>query len=156
MIKKITVNSSCIDSIAYCDECESLAISFVQGKDYVYSRIHPILFDEFLKAKSKGKFYHDNIKGVYNSTLLEELDEIANIDDFVELHTDADDAESLVEEKTDTKKKQDNTYIIFFPIDGSAEIIEKEDIVDAIEEYNVNGNEFVIFKVGNIIFDSTI
>jgi hypothetical protein len=57
--------SSTIKSVEYDDEARELDITFTSGKTYRYFNVPLEICAEFLDAGSKGKFFNDNIKGVF-------------------------------------------------------------------------------------------
>ena len=50
----------------YDDEARELDITFTSGKMYRYFYVPLEIYAEFLDAGSKGKFFNDNIKGVFS------------------------------------------------------------------------------------------
>ena len=60
------VESSNIDSIGYVHDSQTLQIAF-KAKDgvraYNYANVPPELYQEFMAAESKGKFFIARIKG---------------------------------------------------------------------------------------------
>ena len=50
----------------YDDEARELDITFTSGKKYRYFDVPLEIYAEFLDAESKGKFFNDNIKGVFS------------------------------------------------------------------------------------------
>lgn len=63
----IEVESSWINAVNYFAEEEAVEINLINGKTYVYFGVPKSVFNDFLDATSKGKFYNDQIKGEYNS-----------------------------------------------------------------------------------------
>jgi KTSC domain len=57
--------SSTITSVEYDDEARELDVTFTSGKMYRYFNVPLEIYAEFLDAGSKGKFFNDNIKGVF-------------------------------------------------------------------------------------------
>jgi hypothetical protein len=57
--------SSTITSVEYDDEARELDITFTSGKKYRYFNVPLEIYVELLDAGSKGKFFNDNIKGVF-------------------------------------------------------------------------------------------
>jgi hypothetical protein len=57
--------SSTIKSIEYDDDARELDITFTSGKTYRYFNVPLEIYAEILDAGSKGKFFNDNIKGVF-------------------------------------------------------------------------------------------
>ena len=60
-----SVESSHIDAIGYDDLKEELVVKFKNGQEYTYSDVKPFVYNDFLNSESKGKFFAQNIKGVY-------------------------------------------------------------------------------------------
>ena len=58
------VESSVISSVAY--DNNTLIIKFVSGGIYAYSGVPFNIYDNFLKAESKGKYFLSDIKDRYN------------------------------------------------------------------------------------------
>lgn len=61
-VEFIPVDSSNIEAIGYNSIDEILFVKFNSGGLYSYYRITPELFNNFLNAESKGKFFHLWIK----------------------------------------------------------------------------------------------
>lgn len=59
------VTSSDIAAIAYDETSQTLGIEFLKGGTYEYFDFPASLFDQFLGADSKGKFFHAFIKGQF-------------------------------------------------------------------------------------------
>jgi hypothetical protein len=51
--------------VEYDDEARELDITFTSGKTYRYFNVPLEIYAELLDASSKGKFFSDNIKGVF-------------------------------------------------------------------------------------------
>ena len=64
-IKRISVDSSMIDSIGYDPKNKLLEIKFLSSHIYHYEDVPPEIFDEFLNADSKGRFFLDYIEDEY-------------------------------------------------------------------------------------------
>ena len=62
----ISVNSEAISKIGYDSETMRMKIMFKQGKSYTFCRVPQNLFDRFLNASSKGRFYDHYINGRYH------------------------------------------------------------------------------------------
>ena len=62
------IDSSCIDHIDYDSETLDMSIGFKQGNIYAYKNVPNSVFEGLMNAKSKGKYFHENIKNKYNST----------------------------------------------------------------------------------------
>jgi len=55
------VNSSAFSFVDYNEATSTLTISFRSG-DYVYYNVPKSLYENLLKASSKGSFFNDHIK----------------------------------------------------------------------------------------------
>jgi len=62
--------SSTIESIGYHPENGDLHVVFRSGGHYLYHKVEAKLFEQLMTAKSKGKFFHQNIKGKHQATKL--------------------------------------------------------------------------------------
>jgi len=71
----IKVNSSNIDQVGFEEDFRislgskgmtRMRVVFSNGGQYDYYHIPKEVYDEFLKAKSQGVFFHKNIKNIYN------------------------------------------------------------------------------------------
>ena len=65
-IKRISVNSSNILEIGYNEVTRTLVIKFKHGGIYRYSPLTLQAYHSFLRSKSKGEFFHKNIKNNKN------------------------------------------------------------------------------------------
>ena len=66
--EKVNTDSSWIDSIEFysCDEISGyLIINTKKGKSYIHKDVPIQVWNEFKNADSFGRFYNQNIKGVY-------------------------------------------------------------------------------------------
>ena len=61
-MKLETVESDVIHAIGYDDEINVLEIIFNSGQIYQYRNVPPAVFQEFMRAESKGSYFHDNIR----------------------------------------------------------------------------------------------
>lgn len=61
------VESSTIDKIGYDAETQTLTVSFDNGDTYNYKKVPEKTYKALMKAKSKGKYFHKNIKDKYES-----------------------------------------------------------------------------------------
>lgn len=61
------VKSTPIWSIGYDSDFEILEIEFTSGKVYVYREVPKDVWLEFFDSVSKGSFYRENIRGLYES-----------------------------------------------------------------------------------------
>ena len=58
------VQSSTISEINY--DGKLLTITFNNGSKYVYEGVSVKIYEDFSKAESKGKYFHENINHRYN------------------------------------------------------------------------------------------
>ena len=63
--KWINVDSSNIEKYAYNEADQTLHITFHNGTVYQYNDVPVSVWEDFQKAKSKGKFFCQNIKTHY-------------------------------------------------------------------------------------------
>ena len=54
--------SKVINAVVYNPERMDLKLTFVGGKEYVYTPVSYSFYDEFVSSKSEGKFFNRNIK----------------------------------------------------------------------------------------------
>ena len=64
------VKSSNIEKIGYHEASNTMHVVFKDGGHYVYNKVKPALFQMFMKAPSKGSFFHKHIKAKHESTRL--------------------------------------------------------------------------------------
>lgn len=67
---RIPVNSSTIVDIGYDDSSMTLELGFKQGAVYQYFDVPDAVYQELMRADSKGTFFHANIKNNYRYTKL--------------------------------------------------------------------------------------
>lgn len=65
---KKTFISSAVKSMSYDDEKRELIVSLTGNKSYKYFYVPRYLVEDFMNAKSAGKFYNAWIKNKYSST----------------------------------------------------------------------------------------
>ena len=65
-------NSSNISEIGHNEKKNIMEITFHNNKTYHYYRVSKRVYEAFLKADSKGKYFHARIKGVYAYKKLEQ------------------------------------------------------------------------------------
>ena len=63
MLNKVAVISSNIQSIGW--EYEILEVTFSSGATYQAKGVQQSIFDNFIAAKSKGKYFNANLKNSY-------------------------------------------------------------------------------------------
>lgn len=66
-IKREAVESTAIASIGYSKRLHALEIEFRNGAIYRYLEVDPSLHRGLMNAKSKARFYDDNIRKKYRS-----------------------------------------------------------------------------------------
>ena len=65
MVVTKQVVSSAIKQLAYDLDRRVLTITFTSGNEYDYENFEPDTFERFYKAKSVGRFYNEQVKGLY-------------------------------------------------------------------------------------------
>ena len=60
-----SVESSNVAQIGHDTSSRTLRILFHSGGTYQYFNVPNDVFDNFLRADSKGKYFHENIKDIY-------------------------------------------------------------------------------------------
>ena len=58
------VQSSTISEINY--DGKLLTVTFNNGREYAYEGVSVKIYEDFSKAESKGKYFHENINYRYN------------------------------------------------------------------------------------------
>ena len=66
-IKREAVESTAIASIGYSKRLHALEIEFRNGAIYRYLEVDPSTHRDLINAKSKARFYDDNIRKKYRS-----------------------------------------------------------------------------------------
>ena len=66
-IKREAVESTAIASIGYSKRLHALEIEFRNGAIYRYLEVNPSTHRDLINAKSKARFYDDNIRKKYRS-----------------------------------------------------------------------------------------
>jgi hypothetical protein len=61
------VGSTLIDKISYDSNSRVLALTFKTGRIYRYSEVPPGVVASLERAKSKGSFFANNIRGKYHT-----------------------------------------------------------------------------------------
>lgn len=70
-IPQTLVESTFLKSAGYSAEAETLAIAFRDGTVIHYGNVKPEIWDAFNEAQSKGRFFHQVIRGRYVGHKLE-------------------------------------------------------------------------------------
>jgi len=71
---KIKMKSSNIVSVDYNEKEQTLIIEFTGGGKYIYSKLSKDIYNNFIKAESKGKFFFKNIKGKFEFKKIKDLE----------------------------------------------------------------------------------
>jgi hypothetical protein len=66
-IKREPVESTAIASVGYSKRLHALEIEFRNGAIYRYLEVEPSVHRDLMNAKSKARFYDDNIRKKYRS-----------------------------------------------------------------------------------------
>src|SRR5262245_55988802 len=59
------VESSMMNNVEYDESSNELDITFVGGKTYRYLKVPPDVYADLLDAESKGEFFNERIKDLY-------------------------------------------------------------------------------------------
>lgn len=59
----VKVESSNISAVGYAND--SLFVQYKNGSMYLYNKVPKKVYEELLKAESKGRFVNESIKGKY-------------------------------------------------------------------------------------------
>lgn len=60
------VASSSVRSIGYDEDDETLEVEFQSGGVYRYADVPRETYEEFLRARSHGGYFHENVRGQYD------------------------------------------------------------------------------------------
>ena len=66
-IKRAPVESTALAAVGYSKRLRALEIEFRNGAIYRYYDVAPEVYDALLNARSKARFYDDNIRHKYRS-----------------------------------------------------------------------------------------
>jgi len=66
-IKRMPVESSALAAVGYSKKLRALEIEFRNGAIYRYLDVDPEVYDALISARSKARFYDDNIRHKYRS-----------------------------------------------------------------------------------------
>jgi hypothetical protein len=58
----VTVNSEFVQKVKYDIKTKELMVNLKSGASYVYPGVSKVVFDKFVIAKSKGRFFNDKIR----------------------------------------------------------------------------------------------
>lgn len=75
------VKSSNIKAAGYDPLRKVMRVQFSNGSNYDYSEVDATTFNNFMEAKSQGKFFHQNIKGKLTGTRVEGVSDDKRTDD---------------------------------------------------------------------------
>lgn len=64
-MQRENVPSSNLRSVGYDDRTETLEVEFCSGSVYQYYNVPHTLYDQLMRAVSKGKFHHAHIRYAY-------------------------------------------------------------------------------------------
>lgn len=68
MVEMKPVESSQVKAVGYDPAASELFIEFTRGAVYVYRGVPRDVYDRFLAAESKGRFFSQEIKGKFEHT----------------------------------------------------------------------------------------
>lgn len=71
MITYQLTNSKAVAAIAYDEAKQTMFVKFTDSPVYAYHNVNQTVVEQFVKAPSKGRFFHQNIKDQYQSTRLD-------------------------------------------------------------------------------------
>jgi hypothetical protein len=66
-IKRIPVESTALATVGYSKRLQALEIEFRNGAIYRYLEVAPEVYEALLNARSKARFYDENIRHKYRS-----------------------------------------------------------------------------------------
>ena len=66
-IKRVPVESTALATVGYSKRLRALEIEFRNGAIYRYLDVAPDVYDALLEARSKARFYDQNIRRKYRS-----------------------------------------------------------------------------------------
>ena len=61
----VQIESEAIDEIAYDEERSTMFVRFAHGGWYSYFAVPKRVYEEFIAAESRGRFFHDRIRPRY-------------------------------------------------------------------------------------------
>jgi len=64
-MQRVPVESSFIRGVGYDPVSETLEIELANGRIYQYFEVAPAVYEAMLEAESKGRYFNENISGVY-------------------------------------------------------------------------------------------
>ncbi len=66
-IKRVPVESTALATVGYSKRLHALEIEFRNGAVYRYLEVKPDIYEALLQARSKARFYDENIRRKYRS-----------------------------------------------------------------------------------------
>lgn len=66
-IKRLPVESTALATVGYSKKLRALEIEFRNGAVYRYLEVDPDVYEALLNARSKARFYDNNIRRKYRS-----------------------------------------------------------------------------------------
>ncbi len=69
------VKSSHIAEVGYDEASQTLGVKFKTGQHYVYEGVHPIVHKEMLAAESPGKYFHSNVRNIFQTKRIDSAQE---------------------------------------------------------------------------------
>lgn len=76
MVKFESVKSSYIDAVAYNEAIRELRVQFKSGATWRYMDVPPAVHVSLLLAESTGRYFREEIKGVFTARKIEPEDEV--------------------------------------------------------------------------------
>jgi len=67
---KVSVKSSTVSTIDYDSKTRELTVEFLNGGRYVYEAVPESVYNDFVKAESKGKFVAKSLKNKFKTRSL--------------------------------------------------------------------------------------
>jgi lysyl-tRNA synthetase class 2 len=64
-IKRVPVESRALATIGYSKRIRALEIEFRNGAIYRYLDVPPAIYRALIRAPSRARFYHENVRGKY-------------------------------------------------------------------------------------------
>ena len=59
------LRSSAIAQAGYDPDTRTMEVEFTSGRSYTHVDVPPEVYDALVRSSSPGRFYNDNIKGLY-------------------------------------------------------------------------------------------
>lgn len=71
MVTMTKVESSNVAAIGYDAAAQHLYVEYIKSGTYRYSNVPAEIYNDWMAAESKGKFFHEKVKGRYDYALIE-------------------------------------------------------------------------------------